>query len=255
MHALARRVPALDTLPLRTKFREEMNRQIVHDSLHQRQGWSQSYLLELNGTAAGFGGVAIAGPWKDKPTLFEFYVQPEYRTRMFDLCDALLATSGASFFEVQTNEPCLPILAHAYGRDIVSESIVFADHITTTLAADGAVFRSTTSTEEVRQCIAQRAGGPEAVLEVDGMVAGKGGVLFHYNRPYGDVYMEITEAFRRRGLGAFLVQELKRLAYELGAIPAARCNTNNAASRHTLQRAGFAPCAHILVGAIAAAPR
>jgi hypothetical protein len=30
---------------------------------------------------------------------------------------------------------------------------------------------------------------------------------------------------------------------ELGAIPTARCNPDNAASRRTLQRAGFAPCA------------
>ena len=172
------------------------------------------------------------------------------RTRLFDLFEALLATSRARFFEVQTNEPCLPIMLPVYGRDIVSESIVFADHLTTTLPANGAVFRPTTSDKDAHDSIEERAGGPEAVLEVDGQVAGKGGVLFHYNRPYGDVYMEIAEPFRQHGLGAYLVQELKRLTYELGAIPAARCNPDNAASRRTLQRAGFAPCAHILVGAI-----
>ena len=126
----------------------------------------------------------------------------------------------------------------------------FADHLTTTLPANGAVFRPTTSGKDAHVSIEERAGGPEAVLEVDGQVAGKGGVLFHYNRPYGDVYMEIAEPFRQRGLGVYLVQELKRLTYELGAIPAARCNPGNAASRRALQRAGFAPCAHILVGAI-----
>jgi GNAT superfamily N-acetyltransferase len=36
-------------------------------------------------------------------------------------------------------------------------------------------------------------------------------LFFHYNPPYGDVYMEVAEPFRRRGLGAYLVQELKRI--------------------------------------------
>jgi GNAT superfamily N-acetyltransferase len=251
MHALARLVAASETLPLRTKFREEMNAQITKDSIHDRKGWTQSYLLELGGQPAGFGGMAIAGPWQDKPTIFEFYVLPEYRGRVFDLFDALLAASDARFLEVQTSEPCLPIMLHAYGRNLASESIVFADGFTTALPANGAVFRRTTSDKEARRCIEERAGGPEAVLEIDGAEVAKGGILFHYNRPYGDIHMEVTEPFRRRGLGAYLVQELKRLSYELGAVPAARCNTNNVASRRTLQRAGFVPCAHIVVGEIA----
>jgi GNAT superfamily N-acetyltransferase len=88
------------------------------------------------------------------------------------------------------------------------------------------------------------------VVEIDGQVAASGGVLFHYNRPYGDIYMDVEESFRRRGLGAFLVQELKRLCYEGGHVPAARCNPTNVASRRTLQRAGFVPCAHILKGVL-----
>src|SRR6266446_1300495 len=60
------------------------------------------------------------------------------------------------------------------------------------------------------------------VVEVGGAVAAKGGILFHYNRPYGDIYMEVAEAYRRRGLGSYLVQELKRICYEQGNIPAAR---------------------------------
>ncbi len=60
--------------------------------------------------------------------------------------------------------------------------------------------------------------------------------------------MEVSEPYRRRGLGCFLVQELKRICYELGSIPCARCNPDNIASRRTLQKAGFVPCAHILRG-------
>jgi GNAT superfamily N-acetyltransferase len=90
------------------------------------------------------------------------------------------------------------------------------------------------------------------VVEAEGKVAGAGDILFHYNRPYGDIYMKIAEPFRRRGLGSYLVQELKRVCYEGGNVPAARCNVKNAASRKTLQRAGFVPCGHILVGSVSA---
>ena len=81
-----------------------------------------------------------------------------------------------------------------------------------------------------------------------------GGILFHYNEPYGDIYMEVVERFRRRGLGAFLVQELKPVAYGLGSIPGARCDPDNVASRMTLQKAGFVPYAHILDARIPTPP-
>src|SRR5215831_16754259 len=89
-----------EILPLRTRYRREMNCQIVHDSIHQRPGWTLSYLLQLGNTAAGFGSVAIAGPWKDKPTLLEFYVLPEHRTRAFELFEALLRDTQAHFIEL-----------------------------------------------------------------------------------------------------------------------------------------------------------
>ena len=60
--------------------------------------------------------------------------------------------------------------------------------------------------------------------------------------------MEVDEPRRRRGVGSYLVQELKRISYEMGRIPAARCNTSNIGSRATLQKAGLFPCARLLSG-------
>ena len=62
--------------------------------------------------------------------------------------------------------------------------------------------------------------------------------------------MEIAESFLQKGFGSFLVQELKRECYELGAVPCARCSPTNVASRRTLLRAGFVPFAHILNGTL-----
>ncbi len=247
----ARLASSQATLPLRARHREEMNCQIVHDSIHQREGWTLSYLLEVDGVPAGFGSIAIAGPWKDTPTVFEFYVLPRHRARAFDFFEAFLAASGARFFEVQSNDALLTVMLHTYGREIASEKIVFADKIITTHPPNGAILRRVTPEEEIRACLEQRQGGGEWLLEFDGATAATGGILFHYNRPYGDIYMEVREPFRKRGFGSYLVQELKRVCYELGAVPCARCSPTNIPSRRTLQKAGFVPFAHILNAVIA----
>jgi GNAT superfamily N-acetyltransferase len=241
-----------DTLPLRARHREEMNSQIVHDSIHGRPGWTESYLLELDGETIGFGTIAIGGPWKDKPTLFEFYLLPEKRSHASNVFEALLSVSRARFFEVQTNEVLVTMMALAYGRDLATEKIIFHDRIATDCASQGAILRCLTPDEEIQAAIEARQGGGKWVLELNGTLAAEGGILFHYNRPYGDIYMQVKESFRGRGLGAYLVQELKRACYQLGAVPAARCNPENTASLRTLQRAGFAPCAAILIGSFPA---
>ena len=238
-------------LSLRVRQREELNCQIVHDSLHRRSGWTLSYLLERGGIVLGFGSIAVAGPWKDKPTLFEFYVLPEHRLRAFEIFAVLLAECGAQFFEAQTNDALLLAMVLTWGSQIESEKIVFHDRFTTALTMPGASLRCLIPGEEVQQALARRQGGGEWVLELEGKDVGKGGILFHYNVPYGDIYMEVDESVRRRGLGSYLVQELKREAWKLGAIPTARCNPSNVGSRQTLQKAGFVPFAHILIGRFA----
>ena len=237
-------------LPLRTRHRQEVNNQIVHDSIHRRDGWALSWLLIVDGISAGFGSVAMGGPWKDRPTVFEFYVLPEHRPRAFELFELFLKTSAARFFEAQTNEVLLTIMVHAYGTDIASEKIVFADGQTTAHEVVGVSLQCVTPREEILQALEQRQGGGEWVLEQDGVEIAKGGILFHYNRPYGDIYMDVSEPQRRRGWGRYLVQELKRECYGLGAVPCARCSPANVASRKTLQAAGFVPVAHIIYGSL-----
>jgi GNAT superfamily N-acetyltransferase len=237
-------------LPLRVRHRQEMNCQIVHDSIHQRDGWTATYILDVLDVTAGFGSIAIAGPWKNKPTIFEFYVLPGHRVRGFELFEALLAASGARFMEVQSNDELLTVMLHTYAQNISSEKIVFRDGTTTGLPAQGTTLQRLTSDQEIWDAIAERHGGAEYQLVLEGTTVATGGLMFHYNVPYADIYMETREAFRRRGFGSYLVQELKREAYELGSIPCARCNPENIASRQSLQKAGLIPFAHILNGSI-----
>lgn len=237
-----------EILPWRDMYRLEMGCQIIHDSIHRRPGWTQEYVLRVGENRVGYGSLAVAGPWKGKPTLYEWYVLPHYRSRMFDLFPVLLAASGAVRIETQSNGVLLTVMLHAFASSVTSESILFHDKLTTSLAPPGAVFRRATSADLPQTPPDQL--DSHGVVEIEGKVAATGGILFHYNRPYGDIFMEVAEAYRRRGLGSYLVQELKRVCYQQGSVPAARCNPANLASRKTLQKAGFVPCGHILYGSI-----
>lgn len=233
---------------MREAYRAEQNCQIVHDSIHPRRGWTREFTIAEGDRVVAYASLAVDGPWRNKPTLYEVYVVPDRRSRAFALFEAFLEAARPVAFEVQSSDLLLTALAITFAGDIATEKVVFRDDATTAHALRGATLRSLTPAAEIQQAIAERAGGGEWALEVDGSSVGKGGILFHYNPPYGDIYMEIDEPHRRRGYGSYLVQELKRLCRELGGVPGARCDPANAASRRTLQRAGFVPYAHILVG-------
>lgn len=237
-------------LALRERVRGEMRCQIIHYQIHARAGWTEMFALHTDGALAGFGTKAVGGPWRERPTIIEFFVSPEQRGHVFRLFEALLAQTGVRHIETQSNGTLLAHMLHAWSGDVVSESILFEDKLTTDLPANGAILRQVTPDAEIHAAIEGRRGGGDWQLVVDNTVVGQGGILFHYNRPYGDLHMEIAEQLRRQGLGSYFVQELKRACRALGSIPAARCNRDNLASRYTLQRAGFVPCGHLLTGSI-----
>src|SRR5262249_49614062 len=136
----------------------------------------------------------------------------------------------------------------AFAREISTEKIVFRDGCTTSIPSGDAALVCVTPEAETRAQLDARAGSTEFVLELNREPVGRGSILFHYNPPYADLAMEVNESFRRRGFGAYIIQELKRVAYEWGAIPGARCSPTNVASQQTLQKAGMVPYANMLVG-------
>ena len=246
----SRGVELRDIEGLRDIYRQEMSCQIIHDSVHSRPGWSKEYSVMEEGTRVGYGSVAVGGPWREKPALYEFFVLPQHRSRMFDLFEALLMSSGATMIETQSNDALLTVMLHAFAHNVSSESILFHDKRTTSNSPPDAVFRRS-SEEDAAQIVQQQLDSEAKWLVLVGdVVVATGDILFHYNRPYGDIYMKVAEPFRGRGYGTYLVQELKRVCYEGGSVPAARCNPKNLASRKTLQKAGFVPCGHVLKGAV-----
>jgi len=88
---------------LREEYREEMRCQIIHDSIHERPGWSVEYVLEMDCAVVGYGSVAIGGPWTTAHSLYEFYVKRGSRQHIFDLFAGLRLKSQVGKIETQTN--------------------------------------------------------------------------------------------------------------------------------------------------------
>jgi hypothetical protein len=59
MHSQAKLSCASEILVFRDRYREEMNCQIVHDSIHRRSGWTLTYVLELDVISVGFGSISM----------------------------------------------------------------------------------------------------------------------------------------------------------------------------------------------------
>lgn len=237
-----------DTRRWRELYRQEMNCQIIHDSWHER-GWTDSYLMTLNGRVIGYG---LVGGIRDNPrdTITEYYILPRFRGAALPLFQRFIELSGAKTIECQSNDILLTLMLYDCAQLIESHVVLFRDAFPTQLSAPHAVFRRASKSDDGKVFPHDVEPVGEYVIDVGGEIAATGGVLFHYNLPYGDIYMEVAEPYRRRGYGGYLVQELKRVCYEVGRIPAARCNASNVASRATLQRAGLMPCARILSGTI-----
>src|SRR5215813_146862 len=160
MAIVARIAQLIEIAPLRESYREEMKCQIIHDSIHERSGWTREYALGLDGTDVGYGSVAIAGPWRERHALYEFYVQPAYRTRTFDLFASLLAVCGARMIETQTNDRILTTMLHTFTSNVRAESVLFEDGFKTSLAPQGAQFR--TARPDDAETLRQRELDPEA---------------------------------------------------------------------------------------------
>jgi len=233
---------------MREAYRREMNCQIVHDSWHAR-GFTQSYLFHMGQAVVGYGSVGGVPP-EPKTIVKEFFVLPERRAAALPLFRRLAAVSGARTVEAQTNDVLLSLMLHDCAVDLTSDTILFGDAVTTDHRAPGVRLRPLTDADraQVFAHTVEPVGGWG--LESDHGIVATGGLFFHYNPPFGDIYMEVAEPFRRKGYGSYLVQELKRICRETGHIPAARCNEGNSGSRLALERAGMLPCARIVKGAL-----
>ena len=231
---------------LRVLLLQETNFQIRYDACHGR-GWSDSYLLMLDNLAVGYGSVK-GQEIEARDTVFEFFVVRPFRRRSSELFRLLLAASEAQYVECQSNDLLLSTMLHEFCPTASADTVLFEDQGVTELVVAGAAVRPRRDDDKVFAHKAEPVG--EYVVELDGGVVATGGFLLHYNPPFADLYMEVREDCRQRGIGSFLLQEVKKHCYLAGRVPAARCGIDNAASRATLLKAGLRVCGFMLLGKV-----
>ena len=245
MSAKAIKTRLEEILPFRNLFLQENNFQIRYNACHER-GWTDSYIITYNDSKIGYGSIKGNKNPGDRDTIFEFYLIPSYRNLSSIAFAGLLHSSGASFIECQSNDLLLTSLLYQYGQSINSNVILFEDHIVSSLDIGNVIFRKRRDDDIVFEHKSEPVG--DYILELNKEVAATGGFLLHYSMPFADLYMEVLEAYRRKGLGSFLIQELKRECYLIGRVPAARCNIENIASKGTLLKAGLKIAGFMLLG-------
>ncbi len=225
-----------------------MNCQIVHDSWHTR-GFTDISTLRLDGRVVGYGAVG-GDPGQPKDTIKEFFVDPADRGSALTLLRAFITATGAEWIETQTNDPLLSVLIFDCADDLTSTTILFEDALTSTIPAPDGAVRRLTDAERAAAFPHTLVPVGDWGVEAGGAIVATGGFFLHYNPPFADLYMEVAPPARRRGYGSYLIQELKRVCYQAGRVPAARCAADNTGSRLTLQRAGLLPSGRIVRGRV-----
>lgn len=233
---------------MRELYRKESQCQIIHDSALSR-GKADPYLILAEGQIGGYGAA-----WNEdeRGTLIEFYTIPKLRIIARQMFRELLAASKATHIEAQTNIPMMLSMLNDFTVNITARHLLFKDAFPTQLPCPNGVFRRTTP-EDMPTMFPHHlepVGG--WCIEADGAIVATGDFLCHYNPPYGDIHMEVKASSRRQGFGSYIVQELKRVCYEAGKTPGARCSPANVGSRRTLEKAGFILCGELLTGEVCA---
>jgi hypothetical protein len=132
--------------------------------------------------------------------------------------------------------------------DIFSDVILFKDGPVTDLHIPDVIFREWREGDNVFKHSTEPEGSH--ILELDGKIVATGGFLLHYNMPFADLYMEVRKEERQKGFGSLMIQEVKKVCYLAGRIPAARCNITNKASKATLLKGGLKIAGYMLTGYI-----
>jgi RimJ/RimL family protein N-acetyltransferase len=228
---------------LRTLFLAERNFQFTYDKCHL-YGWADTYLFTLDGHKTGYGSVWGKDKREDRDSIFEFYVVEPYRKLAKAFFAEFHSVCGASFIECQSNDLLLTSMLYEHSESVSAEAILFEDHFSTDFSRPDVVFEKKVTEENVSRDDRQY------ILRYHDEILASGGMMLNYNMPYADLYYDVSEVHRQKGLGSFMVQELKKAAYLMGRVPAARCNIKNKASKATLLKAGFRICGWRLRGKI-----
>ena len=225
---------------LREEFLRRAGCQVVRFARLPR-GFASPFLVEVGTEMVAYGAIQME---ESRAALIEFFATQEPILH----AESLLRAANVQDIEAQTNRFGMMALLDHFCSHRTPGPQLFSDSRDPGLRVEGAIFRARNPQDEIFTHTREPEG--DWVIEFEGKVVATGGYFTHYNPPYADLYMEVEPRFRRRGLGSFLIQELRRLCRQKGLTPAARCDPNNEASARCLVRGGMERCGQLVTGQV-----
>lgn len=211
-------------------------------------GNSQCYIINYNGQKVGHCFI------DSKKTLVQFHVIKEHYLNATEIFEYLLSNELVKNASVSTKETEFLSLCLDYQKSISIDSYLFTDikniesHLTN---FENISFRLATNDDiEIIKikCDAAFEGYYEDLIENDQLfvlysndiLLGIGEFrIFKSDHRYGDIGMVVAEDYRKKGIGTYIITQLKEHCYKNNLKPMACCNPKNIASRKTLEKSGF----------------
>ncbi|MCM1992843.1 GNAT family N-acetyltransferase [Oceanirhabdus seepicola] len=190
---------------------------------------------------------------KDK-TLVQFYVSKEYYTNAPEIFIYIIKSNKVKDAAVSTKESEYLALCLDNQKSVEVDTYLFVDN--QKISHELNSFRNTTfrlaNKGDINiiknKCDAAYDGYYEDLIENDNLfVLYEGSSLLGIgefriiksNLQYGDIGVVVAEEYHRRGIGTYIINQLKEHCYNKGLEPLACCNVRNMASKSTLEKAGF----------------
>lgn len=255
--------------PLRQQYLEELHDFALNEGRLSNKN-CRFYLVNCEGRSVGYAAYIGEGTGLEN-TILEFYLSPECRLMSGAVFESLVKESGVEHLMVRSNDRFLLSLFHEFCSNPIVTSLHFQLLVPTKFCFRNLSFRPARMDDvEILHALFTDPGSrpfhwtdEEAtreyikddtfwVLEEDSRLLGVG-VMYKtiYQPQYVDIGMLVASEHRRKGYGAYIVQEITRVCEDRSLIPAAGCNADNVPSRKTLERAGYYPYDRYLLGEIA----
>ena len=225
-------------------------------------GLSPHYEMVVDGERVGYYAA------KDG-CLLQFFVTEPFLPQASALFSDLLATADLMRASVSTVEPSFLSLCLDRQTAVSINTFLYQDHHPVHLAISAfpnaqfcpalladlpqlIKFYQENNEHEDTEAIEEGAGGHEPFVRTliengqvfllrDGReVLGIGECrISQTQKPYADIGMITNNRYRRQGIGAFLLAQLKDYCYSQAVKPICSCAFDNIASRKTIEKAGF----------------
>src|SRR5262249_53435483 len=117
----------LETIqPFRVMFLHENNFQFIYDKCHY-YGWSDDYLIALNGKNIGYGCLWGTDSRVARDSVYEFFLLTPQRHLASRIFKQFIDVTNALYIESQSNDLLLSAMTYEYSESIAPEAILFAE--------------------------------------------------------------------------------------------------------------------------------